>query len=109
MLRRIYEPRLDALRREGRATTDAYDNLLGEYLAMRGPGEEELSAIESHDLRRCALKWAVVVPPVHEWIHGTYGHCHLDEATRARIKLNIRNQKRESSKWWVDVFARIAH
>ena len=107
-LSRIHKPSIDALRREGKARTDAYDDLVGEYLAMCGPFEEELLEIESHDLRLRALKWAVDVPPFHEWEHGSYGHYYLDEATRARIRLNIRKQKRESTQWWVDVFGRMA-
>lgn len=104
-LRRTYQPDLDALRREGKATTDAYDNLFGEYSAMRGPVEEELLTIESYDLRLRALQWAVDVPPVHEWNQGTYGHHHLNESTRARIKVNIRDQKRKSIKWFVQMAA----
>ena len=107
-LKRTYEPDLDALRREGKAETEAYENLVGEYLAMRRPIDEELWAIESHDLRRRALKWVVVVPPFHEWEHGSYGHYHLDEETRARIKASIRDQRRESTKWWADMLARMA-
>ena len=76
-LRRTYAPDLDALRREGQATTDAYDNLFGEYSAMLGPVEEELLTIESHDLRLRALQWTVDAPPVHEWNDGTYGYHHL--------------------------------
>ena len=108
MLSRIHKPGIDALRREGKAGTDAYDDLVGEYFAMCGPFEEELSAIESHELCRLAIKWAVDVPPFNSWDRGSYGYRHLDEATRARIKLNIRKQKRESSQWWVDVFTRVA-
>lgn len=107
-LSRDYEPKLDALRLEGKAPTDTHANLFGEYLARRGPFEEELLAIESRDLRRRALKCGVVVPPVHEWNRGTYGHYHLDEATRAGIKASICDQKRESIKFWVDVFAPVA-
>ena len=107
-LKRTYEPDLDALRREGKARTESYQELVDEYRAMCRPFNEELWAIDSHDLRRCALKWAVVVPPFHEWEHGAYGHYHLDEETRATIKSSIRDQQRESTKWWADVLARMA-
>ena len=107
-LSRTYEPDLDALRREGKAGTEAYSEQVTEYLAMRRPIDEELWAIESHDLRRRALKRAVVVPPFQEWEHGAHGHYHLDEETRARIKASIRDQQRESTKWWTDVLARMA-
>ena len=106
-LRRTYEPKLDALHRKGKTNTDSYDSLFGEYVDMRGPVEEELFAIESHEVRRRALKWAVVVPPVRKWERGLGGHRYLDEATLAEIKAGIRDRKRESIKWWVDLFAPI--
>ena len=62
-LKRTYEPELDALRREGKVGTEAYENLVGEFLAMRAPVDRELWAVESHDLRHRALRSAVPVPP----------------------------------------------
>lgn len=107
-LRRIYEPDLDAQRREGKATTDAYKKLVGEYLVMRGPFDEELWTIESHDLRLRALQWAVVVPPVHEWNQGIYRYQHLDEATRARSPFQSTDEHEEGPRRGVGEKAIIA-
>ena len=107
-LKRTYEPELDALRREGTAGTEAYENFVGEFLAICAPVDRELWAVESHDLRRRALRWAVPVPPLHEWEDDAYGYQYLNEETRAMVKASIRDQQRESVKWWADVLARMA-
>ena len=104
-LRRIYEPDLDALRREGKATTEDYNKLVGEYLAMRDPVAEELLAIESRNLRLRALNWAVALPPSDYWKPGPYGYRHLDEATRIEIRASIRDQKRKSIKFIAQIAA----
>ena len=45
---------------------------------------------------------------LHEWEDDAYGHQYLNEEKRAMVKAAIRDQQRESVKWWADVFARMA-
>ena len=63
--------------------------------------ESELAQHESVKLRKLARRWNVDTPS-SEQDHQT-GHWYIPDAQRAKLRRDIRDARRESVQWWIQV------
>ena len=94
-LRDDYGPKVDA------ANGDAEQALLAEWSFEAAWPESELAQIESAKLHRQAYRWNIEAPASSQ--DTQTGHWYIAHAARTALKREIRDARRESIRWWVQV------
>lgn len=83
------------------AKGDEEQNLLAEWSFEAAWPETELAEIETGKLSSQAYRWNIDVPASIE-DHRT-GYSYIPDAERRKLKRAIRDARRESIRWWVQV------